>query len=298
MILRLLAHGRSPEFYLVTGFALSLIFYGLSCWFLCRLLLKDYDRETVTRCLILFCFYPFAFSLAVFGPDSLLLASVCAAFWYGRERRWGLAAVAAGIACITRVQGVLVVPCLIYMYLRAKELKWRNLDGWFAVLLISPIGLVAFSWQLWRLTGNPLAFIGIQRAWNNSPSYPFAFLVRFLREPVLIGSSGWDPELLSVVITCALTAVFVCGWRRRLMPVEYLLFFALQLVVLTCRTSTMGNLRYVTDCFPFFAGLGMLTRRPVVYSIVLAVFAGFLGLFAALFAAGQQHHPGYHFASF
>jgi Gpi18-like mannosyltransferase len=293
LLLRLIAHGRSPEFYLITGFCLSLIFYGLGVLYLARLLLKDYDSETVTRTLLLFCFYPFAFSLAVFGPDPLLLFTVCAAFWYARESRWTLAALAAAIASVTRVQGVLVVPCLLYLYLRR-----QRLDKSFLPLLFSPITLIAFVWHLRNLTGNPLAFIGIQSAWNNTPSYPFAFLVNFLRAPALINNSGWDPAFLTVIVTCAILPVAVWAARKQRMPIEYSLFFALQLIVLTCRTSTLGNLRYVTGCFPFFVGLAILTKRTLLFSVLLAIFAAFFGLFASLFAAGQQHHPGYHFAAF
>jgi hypothetical protein len=157
---------------------------------------------------------------------------------------------------------------------------------------------MGFAWHLWRLTGNPLAFVGIQRAWNNSPSYPFAFLVHFFREPVLIGNSGWDPVGLTVIVTCSMAALLIWAWRKQAFPVEYSIFLALQVVVLTCRTSTLGNLRYVTSCFPFFLAVGILTKRPLTYSLLLAIFAAFFGLFAALFAAGQQHHPGYHFAAF
>jgi Gpi18-like mannosyltransferase len=298
LILRLLAHGRSPEFYLVTGFALSLAFYALGVWYLVSLLLNDYDGETVTRAVILFCFYPFAFSLAVFGPDALLLLTVCAAFHSARQNRWIIAGFAAGIACVTRVQGVLVVPCLMYLYLKKRNFDWKQTDRNFLPLLLSPIGLLAFSWHLGRLTGNPLAFIGIQRAWNNAPSYPFAFLVNFLHAPALIDNSGWNPAFLTVIVTCAMTPLAIWAWKKQLMPIEYCLFFALQLIVLTCRTSTMGNLRYVTGCFPFFLALGILTKRTATYSMLLAMFAAFFGLFAALFAAGQQHHPGYHFAAF
>src|SRR5262249_38976947 len=152
--------------------------------------------------------------------------------------------------------------------------------------------------HLWRITGNPLAFVGIQQAWNNAPSYPFAFLVRFLREPVLIGSSGWDPESLSVIVTLGCLLVLIWAWRTRSLRPEYCLFFALQLIVLPCRTSTLGNLRYVTGCFPLFLALAVATKRPVAFALTLALFAGFLGLFAALFAAGQQHHPAYHFVAF
>jgi hypothetical protein len=293
LLLRLIAHGRSPEFYLVAGFCLSLVFYCLGVLYLARLLLDEYDGETVTRTLILFCFYPFAFSLAVFGPDSLLLLTACAAFWYARQSRWTLAALAAGIACVTRVQGVLVVPCLMCLYLRH-----RRIDKSFVPLLLAPSGLTAFSLHLWKLTGNPLAFIAIQRAWNNSPSYPFAFLVNFLRAPALIENSGWDPAFLSVIVTCSMAALCLWSWIKQRMPIEYRLFFTLQLIVLTCRTSTMGNLRYVTGCFPFFLALGILTKRTLAFSFLVVIFAAFFGLFAALFAAGQQHHPGYHFAAF
>ena len=259
---------------------------------------RDYDLETVTRTGILFCFYPFAFSLAIFGPDSLLLLTVCFALYHARRGSWGLAALAAEVASATRVQGVLLVPCLLYLYLKQREFAWRRLDRSFLMLLLTPAGLLAFMWRLWQLTGNPLAFVGIQRAWNNSPSYPFAFLIRFLREPALIGDSGWNPEFLTVMITCGMAPVLVWSYRRGRIPVEYSLFFALQWIVLACRTSTMGNLRYVTSCFPFFLALGILTKRPVAFGLLLGAFAGFFGLFTALFAAGQQHHPGYHFVAF
>jgi hypothetical protein len=298
LLLRLVAHGRSPEFYLATGFCFSLAFYGWGIWYLCRLLLADYDGDTVSRAIVLFCFYPFAYSLAVFGPDSLLLFTVCAAFYYARERRWAIAGLAAGIACITRVQGALVVPCLLYVYLKERDFQWRAIDRRFAAVLLMPSGLIAFASHLGFITGNPLAFIGIQRAWNNLPSYPFAFLIRYFREPLLIGNGGWDPELLSVIVTGAMAGLVVWSSRKRRLPAEYCIFFALQLVVLISHTSTLGNLRYVTGCFPFALALGILTKRPIAFALLLALFAGFFGLFAALFAAGQQHNPGYHFAAF
>ena len=65
LLLRLFAHGRSPEFYLVAGWCLSLLFFAGGVWYLCRLLLLDYDEETTTRALLLFCFYPFAYSLSL-----------------------------------------------------------------------------------------------------------------------------------------------------------------------------------------------------------------------------------------
>jgi hypothetical protein len=298
LLLRLIAHGRSPEFYLLTGFFVALFFYGSGVWYLCRLLLADYDTETATRTMLLFCFYPFAYSLAVFGPDSLLLMTVCAAFYYARRGRWALAGLAAGIACITRVQGALVIPCLMVLYLKSKDFKWQKLDKSFLPLVLAPAGLVGFMWHLWRITGNPLAFVGIQRAWNNLPAYPFSFLVHYFREPVLIGNGGWDPELLTVIVTFAVAALLVWSWRKQRLPVEYCIFMALQLAVLISRTSTLGNLRYVTGCFPFFLALGIATKRPVTFALLLVLFAGFFGLAAALFAAGQQHHPGYHFVAF
>jgi Gpi18-like mannosyltransferase len=293
LLLRVLVHGRSAETYLGTGFLLSVLFYGLSVLYLRKLLLIDYDADTVVRATLLLCFYPFAFSLAIFGPDSLCLLTACAAFYHARRGQWALAALAAALACVTRVQGVLVVPCLLYMYLRTNRPGRSILP-----LVFAPVTLAAFMFHLWRLTGNPLAFVGIQQAWNNAPSFPFAFAVRFLREPVLIGSSGWDPEPLSLIATFAMLAVLVWCVRTRRIPMEYCLFFGLQLVVLTCRTSTLGNLRYVTNCFPFFLALAILAKRPLAFSLVLAAFAGFFGLCASLFAAGQQHHPGYHFVAF
>jgi hypothetical protein len=44
------------------------------------------------------------------------------------------------------------------------------------------------------------------------------FLIRYLRDPVLVGNSGWDPELLSVIVTCSMVGLLVWSWRKRRMP--------------------------------------------------------------------------------
>src|SRR5579862_3992939 len=60
LLLRLVVHGRSAATYLVTGFLLSVLFYGLSVLYLRKLLLIDYNDDTVIRATLLLCFYPFA----------------------------------------------------------------------------------------------------------------------------------------------------------------------------------------------------------------------------------------------
>jgi hypothetical protein len=296
LLVRFLSQGFSREGTLAIGWFISLVFYALATWLFCLLLLMDYTKEIVTRSLILLCFYPFAFSLMTFGPDSLLLLSACAAIYFGRQGNWLLAGLSAGIASATRIQGVLLVPCVLYMYSREKHFQWRRFDRSCLGLLIAPSGLIAFAVYLWHLTGNPLAFAGIQAAWGNEIAYPFAFLVDFLREPAVVAHSGWDPALFSVVATCALAPLLFWSWKSGQVPVEYSIFFSLQFLVLTCRTSTLGNLRYITGCFPFFLILGIVAKRQMVFSLLLALFAGFLGIFAVLFSS--SHQLGYNFVIF
>lgn len=286
LLVRAITPAASTLNYLVAGWLLSVTFYFLSLYALRCLLALDFDPETASRSLLLLAYYPFSFNLMIFGSESLFLFLVCAAFYAARKQRWWVCGLLAGIASATRVQGALLSVPFAYMYLRSKDFQWRKLDRSGLGLFLAPAGIVLFMFHLYRLTGNPLAFLQIQSQWGNSLSYPFASIYKFLKSPHIISHHGWDVQILSVLFTLSVVPLLVWVWRRQKISTEYTLFLALQLFVLVSRTSTISNLRHLLGAFPYFLALGIFGENPRVFLLLLVFFASLLGLFVALFANG------------
>ena len=274
--------------HLAVGWVLSVTFYFLLLLSLWILLSLDFDNETVFRSGVLLAFYPFSYGMAAFGPDSLALLCVCVSLYCARRESWLWAGLLGAVASATRAQGILLAPVLAYLYFRSRRDGRNHSKTALFGLALAPSGLLLFMAFLYQRTGNPFAFLQIQSMWENAITYPFSFAVKFFREPSLVGNNGWNPELLSVLFTASVPVILLWAWKGRKMPREYLLFFALQMLVLISRESTLGNLRYLLGNFPYFLALGILTKNTQVFTFILVLFAGFLGLFAALFASGYR----------
>jgi len=98
--------------------------------------------------------------------------------------RWWLAGILGAAASATRAQGVLLVAFLIVLCFQKRR-------GWFSILLV-PCGLAAFCVFLWRITGNPFAFAGIQSEWQRSAGFSLSQFAIFFR------ADGTSPESLFV----------------------------------------------------------------------------------------------------
>ena len=291
LLVKVIADALSMD-YRRAGALLSLLFYLLALFTLWRLLALDFDQATVLRTLLLIAFYPFSFSLAGFGPDSLALFTSCAAFYCARKDQWLLAGLLGGVTSGVRAQGILLALPLLYLYLRSRGFDWRRIDRKCLGLILVPVGLLAFMIHLYGKTGNPLAFSQIQSTWVNSAAPPFAAIAGALETPRIVGHYGWNPEMLSIFFTLSIIPALVWAIASRKIPLEYTLFAMLQLLVLVSRESTLGNLRYILGIFPYFLVLAVWGRSTKVFFLTLAIFTGGLGLFLALFASG------YHSVSF
>jgi hypothetical protein len=291
LLVKLFADAASMD-YRGAGALLSLLFYLLALFTLWRLLALDFDQATILRTLVLIAFYPFSFSLAGFGPDSLALFTSCAAFYCARKERWVLAGLLGGVTSGVRAQGILLLLPLLYLYLSSRSFDWKRIDRRCLGLFLVPTGLVAFMIHLYARTGNAFAFSDIQYTWVNSAAAPFAAIAGALETPRIIGHYGWNPEMLSIAFTLSIIPVVVWAQASRRIPLEYTLFAAVQLLVLVSRQSTLGNLRYLLGIFPYFLVLAVWGTSTKVFLFMLAIFTGALGLFLALFASG------YHSVSF
>ena len=104
------------------------------------------------------------FLFAVYSESLYLLLTV-AAFLLAVRGRWGWAGVVVGLAALTRVSGVILLPALAV-------LAWRSADRKGALLRLAISLPVMALWPLYLglVHGRPFVFLSAQRAGLGSPA--------------------------------------------------------------------------------------------------------------------------------
>ncbi len=85
-------------------------------WFLYRLVEVDYGEKIARRAVILSAVFPTSFFLLLAYTEAPLLAFTVAALYYGRQHKWWLAGILAGIAALIKQPGIFLIVPLGYMY--------------------------------------------------------------------------------------------------------------------------------------------------------------------------------------
>ena len=171
--------------------------------------------------------FPYSFFLSLPYSESVYAAFAMAAFWCLASRRTLAASGVAAVLSATRVTGVLLTPAIAWPYLLA---MWRALrrgdrgaagNAFAAALLpvgLAPLGLFLFMLYLYIHTGDGLAFLHIQRAWNRAGGNPVAVLWQGLTQFDLFSFKPRAGESQTLNALCAVAGLVLSAWllvRRR-----------------------------------------------------------------------------------
>ncbi|MPY94219.1 MAG: hypothetical protein GEV08_14505 [Acidimicrobiia bacterium] len=265
------------------------------CW--CRDRLGSSVAITAVTCLAV---YPYAYYLygAVYG-DALFLLCALLAFLFFERDRMVLAGVAGAVATGTRLVGVAVVVGLVVGVLERRRVVTRA-DGWHlrvdlsqlrprdAGVLLSVMGLAAFSAYLWSRFDDPLLFKTVQDAWGQ-PSGWRTWLKRDLylwvrREPDLFYTHGLliQGALAGLAVLTIPAVAHRFGWR-------YSAYVAVLVIVPAVGSKDFQGMgRYLLGAFPAFAVLGsVLADHRLIRRSVLPLSAVALVVFTGMFANGR-----------
>jgi Mannosyltransferase (PIG-V) len=299
----------------VSGLGAALLFF---LW--CRRFLPTRNTIVAVALLLL---YPYSLFLygAVYADALFLLTALGAFLLLERGHPW-LAGLVGTLATAGRPVGVVVVVGLV---IRAVELRaartaergeslpvapnasYRDrigaafLSAWAAVrtvrwtdagVLLSALGLLAWSTYLWVSFDEPLAFAEVEGApgWDQEPGPRTWFKIAFLGTLVLGPYSG-VPRLLIPAIFVLIALLLVWRVRRRFgWGYAAYAFLAVFLPAISTK-DFMGTGRYLLAAFPVLAAAGDLlatTRRRWLLPAVLIVFAVLLALGAYFYGTGYQ----------
>lgn len=240
----------------------------------------ELGEETARRTVLYQAVFPTAFFLLAPYTESLFLLWAVLSAYQARKGRWWWAGVAAYLAALTRVVGVLLVVPLAYEMWRQNRttrgmLRWRTLS-----LCLAPMGLATYSAYLWIGWGDPLLWLNSHQAWARTLSWPWETLsaiwhnaFRFYHGPT---------DVLFFVLAIWLTV----GVLRRL-PLMYGLYMVVSLALPLINPSHERPLlsmpRFLLVLYPGFIYLGVIGRRQRWHRVVLYSFLPALMLLSWVF---------------
>jgi len=240
-------------------------------------------RIALWSCAALLFFPPSLFLSAVYAESLLLLLSLLC-FKLLRDRRYLAAAIAGGLASLTKPTGLLLVlPGTLAAIRGGSDRTKPGFESSMARWLALPIylsGVAGFSLYCSRAFGDPLSWLHRQSRWRGGLSGPWRAFTRWAEHPQIHGAHGSTVELVFALLVLALLAVVFL--RRPIAESAYA-----GAVALPPLCSTLWSYgRLSLQAFPLFIALGgIMARRPAVAALYIAIGAAGSAALAAYFGA-------------
>jgi len=219
--------------------------------------------------------------------ESLFLALALGAFLAARTRFWLVAGALSALACLTRVNGLLLLPALSLEAWEQYRLS-RRIDPRWLWLGLTGLGIAGYIWLNFYVTGDCFAFLDFAKAgWSKSLAPPWVGVTDLL-EGVRVRPPG-ENIMLSVEELLFLGLGFggvVCSWIW--LRLSYSVWMTTNWFLMASTSFSSGAPRYTLMLFPLFILFARGTAKVPIARAILTVWSLlFLGLFATKFVLNQ-----------
>lgn len=273
--------------FLIGGIIVSGIFSIVAAYFLKKITLLDYSKETAFSAVFFLFIFPTSYFLHIPYTESLFLALAIGAFYFARKGSWLLVGIFGLFACMTRINGIFLIPALLFeIFYEYQATKFFN-RKWLWLLLI-PIGFLVYLSVNYYVTGDAFSFLTFQREhWFKDLDFPWKGIIEtfnsFLyRSPSESMTTGFQ-ELLFVGIGLLAT---VFSWLKQ--RKSYSVWMTLNWMLFVSTSFILSVPRYTLTLFPMFIAFAYLSEKNYSFKILITVWSIlYLGLFTALFASGR-----------
>jgi len=255
-----------------------------------RLVRRDEGHGVAMRAAWLLLIFPTAYVLHIGYTEALFLALVLGSFLLARDGQWWMAGSLGGLAALTRINGLILIPALAaeaatQWYARPPEER-RVRAEWLAIGLVG-VGFAVYLAINQVVYGTPFEFLRVQNEhWFKSLAPPWEGISGLIG---WLGRPDPDESLMHGAVELGfigLGLVATVHAAFRLRP-AYFTWMVLNWLLFISTSFVLSVPRYTLTLFPLFISLGLVTqgRRWLLLAISLLFLAGFL-YFGARFANG------------
>ncbi|WP_181256685.1 mannosyltransferase family protein [Merismopedia glauca] len=272
--------------YIVSAFLISALASIATAIFLQNLVAVDYSPK-IARSSVLFLFiFPTSYFLHIGYTESLFLALSIGCLLAARTNNWRWVGFLGGLATMTRINGMILIPALIVEAIHQYRINKRFNRSWLWILAV-PSGLIIYLLcNLW-VNGNIFSFLEFQREfWHKSSAFPWQSIWAKIQQTPRYAAYEMQmvgvQELLFIAIGLAGT---IWSWFK-LRPV-YSVWMTGNWWLFTSTSFILSVPRYTLVLFPLYIGFSFLYKERILYNVIIVWCVVFLLLFSGLFAVGK-----------
>lgn len=242
----------------------------------------DLARQAVWFLLI----FPTSYFLHIGYTESLFMALMLGCFLAARMDRWALAGVLGALACLTRINGLLLIPALaveaLLQYRATRRWRWQ----WLSIGVVG-LGFAGYLLLNYTVSGDPLRFLEIQQGhWYKELAAPWVGIGGVLRS--ITDRKPTEAHMLGVqeliFIVLGLVATLICCIRLR--P-SYSVWMAGNWLLFTSTSFIMSVPRYTLTLFPIYILFAHAAQDRRWSAIITTWSLLFMGLFISLFVQSR-----------
>jgi hypothetical protein len=254
---------------------------GLLLWRLVRLDFADHIADKAVWFLFIF---PTSYFLHIGYTESLFLALATGSFLMARRNKWGLAGVLGALACLTRANGVVLIPALAVEAMQQYRVNRRWNAGWVWIAFVM-LGVGGYFLLNSYVTGDAFKFLVFQKEnWHKSLDWPWVGIIgKFQTFPRL--SPRMHIEVIQELFFVALGLVATI-WSIAKLRAAYGVWMAGNWLLFVSTSLILSVPRYILVMFPLFIMFANLARRSAWKVVITLWSLGFLALFSIYFVRG------------
>ncbi len=273
--------------YLVSAFVVSGLASVAAGLLLYRLAFIDHSDQLALTSVWFLLIFPTSYFLHINYNESLFLALTIGCFLATRKERWLLVGILGALACLTRLNGLVIFPALVVevfqQYRATRRWKWQ----WLWILVV-PLGFGCYLLLNKQVTGDMFAFIAAGREFfHKSFATPWDGVRGTYN--MMWSDPPTNAQMLGVqeFVFLMLGAVSTIACWRVLRP-AYAVWMAGNWLLFSSIGFVLSIPRYTLVLFPIYLLFAKLAVARLWVKILITTWSLlYLALFASLFVRGH-----------
>ena len=246
----------------------------------------DYSEKTAQLAVLFLFIFPTSYFLHIPYTESLFLALTIGSFLAARKKMWFAAGALGAAACLTRINGLILIPALAFEVWENYRQNRRFEREWLFLLMI-PAGFGLYLTLNYFVTGNPFMYMAYQHEhWYRYLRFPWEGIWEAaIRINKPIPTEAMMTGVQELLFVCIGLVATVAGWRH--MRNSYRVWMAANWLLFVSTSFVSSVPRYTITLFPLFILMARTARKRWPLQVLYIVWSIlFLGLFSAQFVRG------------